>query len=137
MTRGIKREKHLSDSISSAEGPAPRLVSGLPPELTADEALTPGVLKLILRELEKSDQRVTELQQSYETALDEKTEAEKENIVLKTKLSYSTIWDVLIALTGISGGSVVAVWEGSRDVAILLAIITVLLFALASWGRKT
>lgn len=131
-----KEKKVKKDITQSAEGPSPVLVSDLPPELPKDEALTPGVLKLLLREEDKNDKRIRELEQNYECLMQGKMVVEKENVILKTKLGYSIIWDILITMAGISGGGVIATWGNNKGIPIFLGILTILLFSLAILGRK-
>jgi len=131
-----KRNKTKIDKTKSAKGPSPLLVSDLPPELTKDEALTPGALKLLIKEREQNDKKIENLEKKYQHLLEEKIAIKRENDVLRTKLSYSIIWDTLIMMAGISGGGIIATWNNHKEIPIFLGILTILLFALAAIGRK-
>ena len=132
----VKQKLVRIDTTKTTSGPSPMLVSGLPPELTKDEALTPGVLKLLLKEKDKSDARIKELEQQNKCALEDKITAEKEKLVLETKISYAVIWDILILIAGISGGGILTTWGGNKEISALFAVITVVLALTVMFGRR-
>jgi len=134
MVKKVPSKRKISTKTIGKE--LPELVSELPPELTKDEALTPGVLKLLLREQDKSARKITELEKKTELLLREKAKLIKENAVLKTKRGYSLYWDILIGLAGISGGGAVTFWYIRKEVSILCGVMTIVLLVVVIAARR-
>lgn len=132
-----KRVKRIArDKIETEEGKRSLLVSGLPPELTKDEALTIGVLKLFVKDIEEKTKKINKLEIKLEMISNENSSLQEENAVLKIKKEYSFFWDILIGIACISGGGVITFWESYRNLALLCFFTTGILFWIVITARK-
>lgn len=97
------------------------------PELSMDEALQPGVVKLFLKDIKDKSDRIKILETRLDKLQNTNVALEKKTAVLETEDKYKTIREILLALVGISGGATITLWH-IVTMARIFGAITIILF---------
>lgn len=96
------------ENTRTEKAPDALLSDGIPPGLSMEEALTPGVVKLFTKDIKDKGDRMKLLEDRIDTLQDEKLIRERKLAVLETEDRYKTIREILLALVGISGGGTIS-----------------------------
>ena len=105
-----EKDIHEENTVTEA-APTNLLNDGIPPGLSMEEALTPGVVKLFTRDIKDKADRVKSLEDKIDKLQDEKLDRERKLAILETEEKYKTAREILLALAGISGGAAISFYK--------------------------